>query len=144
MSERSSVVSTKNGPSIARGRTTHTAWDCAARGRLAAPANAAAPAIITSALRRVTGGCAIGRPRLSFSDGLESPETRREDGGRRARARRAARRAQMKSFGTFDYIIIGAGTAGCALANRLSADPRTSVLLLEAGGKDDWIWIHIP
>jgi choline dehydrogenase len=44
----------------------------------------------------------------------------------------------------FDYVIIGAGTAGCVLANRLSADPRVSVLLLEAGGKDDWIWIHIP
>ena len=49
-----------------------------------------------------------------------------------------------KSFGTFDYVIIGAGTAGCVLANRLSADPAKSVLLLEAGGKDDWIWIHIP
>ena len=49
-----------------------------------------------------------------------------------------------KSFGTFDYVIIGAGTAGCVLANRLSADPAISVLLLEAGGKDDWIWIHIP
>ncbi len=44
----------------------------------------------------------------------------------------------------FDYIIAGAGTAGCVLANRLSADPDVSVLLLEAGGKDDWIWIHIP
>ncbi len=44
----------------------------------------------------------------------------------------------------FDYIIVGAGSAGCLLANRLSADPRNRVLLLEAGGKDDWIWFHIP
>jgi choline dehydrogenase len=49
-----------------------------------------------------------------------------------------------KHFGTFDYVIVGAGTAGCVLANRLSADPEVRVLLLEAGGKDDWIWIHIP
>jgi choline dehydrogenase len=48
------------------------------------------------------------------------------------------------SIGTFDYVIVGAGTAGCVLANRLSADPNTSVLLLEAGGTDSWIWIHIP
>ncbi|MEQ1519308.1 MAG: GMC family oxidoreductase N-terminal domain-containing protein, partial [Usitatibacteraceae bacterium] len=49
-----------------------------------------------------------------------------------------------KPFGTFDYVVVGAGTAGCVLANRLSADPNMRVLLLEAGGKDDWIWIHIP
>ena len=49
-----------------------------------------------------------------------------------------------KHYGTFDYVIVGAGTAGCVLANRLSADPGIRVLLLEAGGKDDWIWIHIP
>jgi choline dehydrogenase len=45
---------------------------------------------------------------------------------------------------TFDYIIIGAGTAGCLLANRLSADRRKRVLLIEAGRKDDYHWIHIP
>jgi len=46
--------------------------------------------------------------------------------------------------GEFDYIIVGAGSAGCVLANRLSADPDQRVLLLEAGGMDDWIWFHIP
>jgi choline dehydrogenase len=46
--------------------------------------------------------------------------------------------------GDFDYIIVGAGTAGCIVANRLSADPKNRVLILEAGGSDNWIWFHIP
>ena len=50
----------------------------------------------------------------------------------------------MTEGDSFDYVIVGAGSAGCVLANRLSADPDVRVLLLEAGGKDDWIWLHIP
>ena len=46
--------------------------------------------------------------------------------------------------GEYDYIIVGAGSAGCLLANRLSADAGKRVLLLEAGGHDNWIWFHIP
>ena len=46
--------------------------------------------------------------------------------------------------GDYDAIIVGAGTAGCIVANRLSADLNRRVLLLEAGGHDNWIWFHIP
>jgi choline dehydrogenase len=46
--------------------------------------------------------------------------------------------------GDFDHIVVGAGSAGCVVANRLSADPGNKVLLLEAGGRDNWIWFHIP
>lgn len=47
-------------------------------------------------------------------------------------------------LGEFDYVIVGAGSAGCVLANRLSADPKVSVAVLEAGGNDKYHWIHIP
>jgi choline dehydrogenase len=52
--------------------------------------------------------------------------------------------ATTRLEGDFDYIVVGAGSAGCVLANRLSADSRSRVLVLEAGGRDNWIWFHIP
>ncbi|TQK27198.1 GMC family oxidoreductase N-terminal domain-containing protein [Arthrobacter sp. SLBN-53] len=50
----------------------------------------------------------------------------------------------MTGAAEFDYVIVGAGSAGCLLANRLSANPGQRVLLVEAGGQDDWFWIKIP
>jgi choline dehydrogenase len=50
----------------------------------------------------------------------------------------------LQQLGSYDYVIVGAGSAGCLLANRLSRDPQNRVLLLEAGGEDDYFWIDIP
>ena len=49
-----------------------------------------------------------------------------------------------KALGSWDYVIVGAGSSGCVIANRLSADPKNRVLLLEAGGSDNYHWVHIP
>jgi len=50
----------------------------------------------------------------------------------------------VESAGDYDYVIVGAGTSGCVLANRLSRNPDHKILLIEAGGRDDYLWIHIP
>jgi len=58
--------------------------------------------------------------------------------------RRKLEKMPKRLEGDFDYVVVGAGTAGCIVANRLSADPKNRVLILEAGGNDNWIWFHIP
>ena len=85
------------------------------------------------------------KPRAALRPGHDQPCR----GGEAAdwckvRAGMEGRMAEAALEGEYDYVIVGAGSAGCVLANRLSADPATRVLLLEAGGKDDWIWFHIP
>src|SRR5438477_174447 len=106
--------------------------------RLKSGEYASASEVMRSALRALDRqDVAPDDPGRNRDDRLCGPELR----GRFARMTAALPRTLE---GDFDYIVVGAGTAGCIVANRLSADPGKRVLILEAGGKDNWIWFHIP
>ncbi len=85
----------------------------------------------------------IHRPLMSAGPATPS-KSRRARYNRAREGEETVMAAAQPIEGEFDYIVVGAGSAGCVLANRLSADPKTRVLLLEAGGRDNWIWYHIP
>src|SRR5574337_906122 len=89
------------------------------------PSTGAAACSTTAWRGKLTGTSSVGRGKPSMRS-------------------RIARQAQGEYLDHYDFIIAGAGSAGCVLANRLSADPSKRVLVLEAGGKDNWIWFHIP
>src|SRR5665213_2345540 len=63
---------------------------------------------------------------------------------RRGARRRCRAPAISRAMDTYDYVIVGGGTAGCVLANRLTASGKHRVLVLEAGPRDNYLWIHIP
>ena len=91
-------------------------------------------AVVRTATRAASRGARVSGTVRSISEGqFRYPGPRQQQRG-----------SFCLSDPRFDYVIIGAGTAGCLLANRLSADPACRVLLVEAGGNDNYHWIHIP
>src|SRR4029077_4536493 len=81
---------------------------------------------------------------LPVRNGRARMQLREKQVRSRLQSRTPTAKAGPPSIGEFDYIVVGAGSAGCVLANRLSGDPACRVLLVEAGGEDNWIWLHIP
>eukprot|EP01042_Synura_sphagnicola_P015961 gene15961-20221_t len=112
-----------------------TVADCEETGALGAAIAAGVAAGLFADIE--AGVVKIVRARRSFVPN-------RPDGSTVAALSIGGRVSVRRHLGSWDYVIVGAGSAGCVLANRLSADSRKRVLLLEAGGSDNYHWIHIP